>query len=54
MIYSFELKESDVPSKHWIIVKDEDKSNGFRMSKSELNQLQIDIKNYLDSLEREE
>lgn len=48
MIYSFEIKQSDLPTKHWLIIKTEEQSQGFRMSRSELNQLQIAIKNYLD------
>jgi len=49
MTYTFEIKESDMPDKHWLIIKSEEESKGFRMEKSVLNMLQIAIKDYLDA-----
>jgi len=48
MEYKFEIKKSDDNKKHWIIIKREEKTDGFCMSLAELNKLQIQIKMYVD------
>jgi hypothetical protein len=48
MDYKFEIKPSDtIPAKHWLIIKREEKTEGFSMSKTELNRLRIAIEIYL-------
>ena len=48
MEYKFEIRQSDVePKKHWLIIKREEKTDGFSMSKTELNRLKIVITAYL-------
>jgi len=51
MEYEFEIKESDVNKRHWLIIKREEKTDGFNMSLAELNKLQIQIKAYIDEME---
>lgn len=52
MEYSFEIRASDtVSGKHWIIIKREEKTDGFCMSKADLNRLRVVIENYLNETE---
>ena len=51
MEYKFEIKKSDIADKHWLIIKREEKTDGFNMSLTELNKLQIRIKSYIDKSE---
>ncbi len=50
MIYKFEIKESDISNKHWLIIKREEKTDGFYLEAKELNDLQIVINKHLDKL----
>jgi hypothetical protein len=52
MEYKFEIKKSDIKNRHWLIVKKEDKTEGFAFEAKELNALQIAINNYLNKLEQ--
>jgi len=53
MIYQFEIKQSDMSDKHWLIVKREEKSDGYCFSRNDLNRLRVAIQNYLDNTESE-
>jgi len=53
MEYKFEIKHSDAPTKHWMIIKREEKTDGFCMTLAELNKLQVQIKIYIDENEEE-
>jgi hypothetical protein len=53
MEYKFEIKKSDTPPKHWLIIKREEKTDGFNMTRAELNMLQIQINIYLNESEKE-
>jgi hypothetical protein len=48
MEYGFEIRKSDRSGKHWIIIKRDDKTDGFCMDKSDMNKLKVAIQNYLD------
>lgn len=48
MIYEFEIRESDKPGQLWLIVKREEKTDGFYLKTSDLNNLRIKIDNYFD------
>lgn len=48
MEFKFEIRKSDRPAKHWLIIKREEKSDAFCLSNSDLNRLRVLIQNYLD------
>ena len=49
MDYKFEIKNSDVSDNYWLIIKREEKTDGFCMSLSELNQLKVIINNLIEN-----
>jgi hypothetical protein len=51
MINGFELKSSDRPGYHWLIIKREDKTDGFCLKLANLNGLRALIENYVNTLE---
>jgi len=48
MLYKFEIKESDMGGRHWLIIKREEKTDGFYFTAADLNSLRIKIENYLN------
>lgn len=51
MEYGYEIRDSDMPSKMWLIIKREEKTDGFCMDRTELNRLRVVIENYLNFTE---
>jgi len=53
MEYKFTIKKSDLNNKHWLIIHREEKTDGFYLESTELNELQIAINRYLEKLREE-
>ena len=51
MRYGFEIRESDISGKYWLIIKREEKTDGFCMSRSDMNRFRVVIQNYLNNTE---
>lgn len=54
MEYKFEIRKSDLANNHWLIIKREEKTDGFSMTLAELNKLQVQINIYIDENENKE